>query len=156
MSDLDNDILEAVKHLPNVTRAELVDLLSPTHKKMAVGMGITKLVRRRKLATGEKPNPKRRGRRTIQTFVIPQHDKIPEKKATVPEFQRMKREVEELRAWKEEAIRRFPDLAVPAIVIEARALVATELDNGHKAEVLAGKKDDSPIMRAVLAALKRD
>lgn len=67
-------------------------------------------------------------------------------------------EVSELRAWKEAAIKRFPDLAVSEIVLKARKIVAETLshDEDHRGarDVLDGRRDCTALMRATIAALE--
>lgn len=59
----------------------------------------------------------------------------------------------ELEEWKAEAIRRYPDLAVPEIVLRARR-IAARTNPDFSDSLLAGKKDESPLMKAVIAALE--
>lgn len=61
--------------------------------------------------------------------------------------------VAELQLWKNEAINRFPELTVPDIVLRARR-IAAKANPDFADALLAGKKDSSPIMLAVVAALE--
>lgn len=67
--------------------------------------------------------------------------------------------VAELEQWQAEAMLRYPDLAVSPIVIEARKIVAEQFQARHDThaaeDVLAGRKDESTIVKAVVAALER-
>lgn len=59
----------------------------------------------------------------------------------------------ELQAWKARAIERYPDLQVSEDVLRARRIAAKANPDFAKA-LLAGEKDNSPIMLAVLAAIE--
>ena len=78
---------------------------------------------------------------------------------TAPEVvpQSARDRIAELEAWKAAAIARYPDLAVAPEVLEARNLVADMLrEDGDKlgaAEVLAGRRDHTPLVRVTLRAL---
>ena len=54
---------------------------------------------------------------------------------------------------------RFPELAVDKIVLEARGIVADEMrereDKRGVEDVLNGRRDDSVLVRSVVAALER-
>lgn len=64
-------------------------------------------------------------------------------------------ELAELRDFKAMALTRYPDLAVPEIVLRARKIAAAEFEDATtKAGFLGGQKDKSPIMRAIIAALE--
>lgn len=70
----------------------------------------------------------------------------------------LREEVVELRAWKADAIARFPALAVPPLVLKARQVVADQLRDcsdpeGAKA-VLAGNRDHTTLLKAVVRALE--
>lgn len=70
------------------------------------------------------------------------------------------RELEELRAFKAMAIKRYPDLVVPEITFRARKIVARTFEQQNdmlKAqEFIAGRHDHTPIMLATIAALEGD
>jgi hypothetical protein len=67
-------------------------------------------------------------------------------------------EIEELRAWKEAAMSRFPDLAVSAVVIKARKIVADEVRAGGDTllanQIVSGLKDSTLMVRVALKALE--
>lgn len=61
--------------------------------------------------------------------------------------------IKDLEEWKEEAIRRYPDLAVPEIILKARRHCAkANQELGPK--FLSGSMDDKPMMLAVISALE--
>lgn len=149
MNEAQKDILEAVKHMPGLTRAEMTDLLSHINP-YTLGVNLTKLEKIGKLATEPKPSPNKVGRRTIKAYVLPT-PKTPPKPRPDP----TRNELEELRAFKAMALQRYPDLAVDPIVLEARKIAAAQFDNGRRAEILSGDKDNSPIIKALVEALSR-
>jgi hypothetical protein len=67
-------------------------------------------------------------------------------------------EIAELKAWKVDAIARYPDLGVEPLILKARKIVANiyhkKLDTTRKADALAGRLDKTPIMEATVAALE--
>lgn len=74
------------------------------------------------------------------------------------ECEQLRAKVSELEEWKADAIRRFPDLAVEPVVVQARQIVAKRLrtngDQSGAAAVLAGSRDNTPIMQATVDALE--
>lgn len=75
----------------------------------------------------------------------------------VLEVDGLRARVAELEAWQADALRRFPDLAVPEIVVRAQRIAANAVreKNPDMAEaILAGQRNDSPIMLATIAALE--
>lgn len=87
------------------------------------------------------------------------------RKVTEPSLTALRTQIEqlvatitELAAWKDDAIRRYPDLAVAPVVIKARKLVAEEVRAGgdkHLAdEILAGHKDSTLMVRVTIKALE--
>lgn len=70
----------------------------------------------------------------------------------------LRAEVIELKQWKADAIERFPELAVPPIMMRARKLVAKELeaagDRNLAMQVMAGTKDGTLMVRVAVAALE--
>jgi hypothetical protein len=64
-------------------------------------------------------------------------------------------ELAELRSFKDAAVARYPDLAVPEIVLRARQIAAAEYasDKVAVSAILNGTRDKSPLIRAILAAL---
>lgn len=66
--------------------------------------------------------------------------------------------IAELEEWKADAIKRFPDLAVPPLVITAREIVAKRLkangDPNGAHDVLAGRRDHTPLVQATVDALE--
>lgn len=80
------------------------------------------------------------------------------------EYERLREEVADLKAqlraaaaWKADAIARHPDLAVDPLVLEARQIVAEQDDTTADVRdaVLAGRHDDSRMVRIVVETLRR-
>lgn len=148
MNGTERQVIETLKVMPNLTREEIADL-NPDKGKADVFFAVQRLKKRGLLAVGAKPSPRSKGRRTVQTFTI--QDEQPKVVPLVSSSD----ELQELRAWKAAAIERYPDLAVEPVVLEARRIAAQFLEGPAKADVLAGKKDECPIMRATVEALER-
>lgn len=66
--------------------------------------------------------------------------------------------IAELEAWKADAQKRYPDLAVSVIVLRAREIVAKRLTaNGDRHggdEVLKGRRDDTVLIQSTIDALE--
>ena len=66
--------------------------------------------------------------------------------------------ITELAAWKDDAIRRYPDLAVDPTVLKARKLAAQEVraggDHTLADQIVQGRKDDTLLMRVTIKALE--
>ena len=71
---------------------------------------------------------------------------------------RLQSQVIELELWKADAIKRYPDLAIPPLLKRAREIVADELrasgENDMAEKVVAGKNDKSLAVRLVLKMLE--
>lgn len=68
----------------------------------------------------------------------------------------LEEEVLRLKAWQEEAIKKYPDLGVKPEILEARRVVAEVFarhgDKGKINDVMSGKLDESPLMQVALLA----
>ena len=73
-------------------------------------------------------------------------------------MQALRNKIAELEAWKTKAVKMHPDLGISPAVSKARVMVAQEytaMGNFDIAEsVLAGERDDSPMMRLTLKAME--
>ncbi len=66
-----------------------------------------------------------------------------------------RKELEELRLWKQRAIMRFPELDVDPLILIAREMLAKHLpDQKQKNETLCGHNDKRPPMLAILELLE--
>jgi hypothetical protein len=70
----------------------------------------------------------------------------------------LRERIAELEAWQADALKRFPQLAVPPLVIRAREIVAQEYreqNDPHGAQdTLAGKRDHTVMLKAVVRSLE--
>ena len=70
----------------------------------------------------------------------------------------LKAQIAELEAWREAAVTRYPDLAVPPIVLRARTLVAEEVAAGGDYtladQIKRGLKDATLMVRVAIKALE--
>lgn len=71
-------------------------------------------------------------------------------------MQQLHARINELARWKDEAIDRFPELAVDPLVLEARKIVADQCgdDGMYRSAFIDGGRDNSFAMRVALAALR--
>lgn len=65
----------------------------------------------------------------------------------------LREQVAELEAWKADAIRRHPDLAVSPVVLKARALAARKFPDKAN-EIHSGRMDDKPLIQVIVEALE--
>lgn len=95
---------------------------------------------------------------TPQPVVSRKHLKQPTPLAVGQEVADLRAKIAELEAWKAEAIARYPTLAVPAVVLRAREIVAADLkehlDPQGAEQVLQGRRDDTAVIRSVVRALE--
>lgn len=71
-------------------------------------------------------------------------------------FEELVHEVASLAEWQRNAIARYPDLAVPEVVLRARKIAAEEFpdDKKHRDEIMAGRCDEKPLIKAIVRALE--
>lgn len=62
-------------------------------------------------------------------------------------------ELAELRAWKADAIARYPDLGVKPVVLEARKIVADVFGKEKRDAIMRGEHDAGPAMKVAVSAL---
>lgn len=88
----------------------------------------------------------------------PQSSKPPTDKGLKFRLDQALAKIEELAKWKEDAVARFPDLAVPPSIVTARAKVAAiyraDGDELKAAAIEAGKHDNTPILRAAASIIE--
>lgn len=148
-------VVDAIRSIPEMCRSEIIFLLSDVSQKQ-VSNAISRMVHKGQLAVTEKPNPAERGPRVVQAYTWVGNQKAKRQPVTDPVVG-LKARIAELEAWKADAIARFPDLATDPVVLEARKIAAAEFDTdpAMRDAILAGRKDECAIMRAVTAALSR-
>lgn len=86
-------------------------------------------------------------------YFRPMKRKEPTANGYLARLEEAQAEIIALREWQAEALRRYPDLAVPDIVFRARQIVAKAAPE-HREEALDGRLDKKPIMLATIAALE--
>lgn len=169
MNTLDNLILEAVRQWPDVTMAELQEVIDYPVKK-SISPRVSMLVSMGHLMRKKVPNPvpPHRGRQPfIYAYSIgdgtpqplkPCHRHSPTPAGLEARMAEMESRLQELSSWREEAIARYPDLAVPPIILRARKIVEEVYcganDPAGAKEVHMGRRDQSLIMKAVCLALE--
>lgn len=158
---LEQEVLEVVREIPGSDTKSVEALLS--HRPPStVRNKLKSLTLRGELVRKPKASPTR-GRNTF-TYMIseaptPIAVKPKQKAPTVAGLEarlgQAWRELEELKEWKADAIRRFPELGVPQVVLRARKIVAKQFgsDKKHVDEILRGDNDNCKMMLAVLEAL---
>lgn len=163
-------ILDIVSAMPGCEYKEILTLAdaSPYHVKeqLRILSDTGTLVKHKKTF-----NTKQRGGRTFAlTYTIndgsPKALSIPpvtvrkqvEWAKAVAAEKEMYAELTELKAWKADAIARYPDLGVEPLILKARKIVANiyhaKMDTARKEDALKGRLDKTPIMEATVAALE--
>lgn len=138
-----NEVREIVRNLPGCTAADIITLM-PHVKPVDVHRCVYS-----QAASG-------RFQRTGRPYRYTLSDGAPVKPKAIPLTSNVIRDLEaritELLAWKNAAIARFPDLGVDPIVLEARRIAAQAAPD-QAADIAAGRRDGSAIIRALVIAL---
>lgn len=165
-----SEILEVVKAMPGVSGADVCALcpeISPREASKALSVMYSQGVLTRRFAPIEREDSKRGGARGHFCCTVNDH---PEPTPPAPVRQRrsptlgglavqvaeLKARIAELEAWKADALKRYPVLAIPPIVIRARRITTEALrdvDRPTADRIEAGLMDRSPIMLATIHAL---
>ncbi len=155
---IQKDIIEALRAFPNSTPVEIAELINSS--KNSVKSAIRRMIRDKRIIQSKKPNPNPLGARMIYAYSVTEEPTKPIKLVGFKEPKKpdinldMKRELEELRIWKERAILRFPELKVDPIVLLAREALAKHYDDKKQQEdILCGRCDTRPPMRAMIEVL---
>lgn len=159
-----DEILEIVREIPGVSVAEMIELM-PHAPKGSVSSLPTQLERRGILVSEMVPSKGKS--RAFKRYRINQHpipkpvarkNKTPTPSGYEATINELRAKVKELQGWKDDAIARFPELAVPPAVAKARKIVGMELrarNDTHLAhQVETGMKDDILPMKVALVALE--
>jgi hypothetical protein len=164
------EVLEIIKTMPGVTASEISQLM-PETTPQAVQCMLSKLKDQGYVVVSGKKKESTSSKRgyPVSTFVLnPDYTpgsnvvqmkrKVPTEAGLKAQLDQAHKLVAELQAWKASAIVRYPDLAVPPIMLKARKLVAAEVRAGgdrHLAdEIMAGHKDATLMVRVTLKALE--
>ena len=173
-SNTQKEVLEIIQNMPGIASHEVRELMP--HVGYAPVMSMLSYLKKKGIIveTGEKKTiTKGNGVRAAVACYAMNPD--PDPKPLAPKFKRSKQrmptpsalelrieelsqKVQELETWKQHALARHPDLAVPPIILRARALVASEL-RAHNDPVLAqaverGQKDETLMVRIAAKALE--
>lgn len=155
-------ILDAVSGCEGLTATEL-SILTDLHRS-TVQKSLIPLLLEGKLRREFEGSSKRRGAKTAHYYLgdgTPQKVRSwSKKKTSAPtpagwqaRYEEAAAQLADLIQWRSEATRRYPDLAIPDVVIRARAIVAKAAPD-HRDDALSGKLDHKPIMQATIAALE--
>jgi len=158
-----SEVLEVVREMPGIIAADVHQLM-PHVKRQAVYAALSNLEMEGAISSVKIPSPN--GTRfQIKQYTVggeprslrPAKAKKPTDAAKAFMSADHVAKIAELEAWKAAAIARFPDLAVDPDVIKARKIVSDMLEkSGDLAlahAVAAGQKDETMLVRAVVAAL---
>lgn len=167
-SEIAAQIIEVVKEMPGLTTSEISSLM-PHANKSTVGYYMHRLAKQGIIyEVGKKSSGGGSGRRrnvavyafsdNPQPVAVPVKRKAPTEAALHIHIKELKAQIAELETWKADALSRYPDLAVDPVVLRARKLVADEVRaGGDKAlaeQILAGRKDDTLMVRVTVKALE--
>jgi hypothetical protein len=154
------EVREIITQMPNITVDEILELMPHSTKarvSSALWVGTTKgeFVRddsrpaRYTLAVGDfKPVSKLRKSK----------DKTVSNSALEDQINTLKSEIQELKAWKQDAIKRFPELSVAPVVFRARKIAAEQYksDANMAQNIMSGNFDNKPLIAAIVAALEEN
>lgn len=174
-----NDIIELLSDVP---RGSVISALSNLYVKRKIVRNETRspanrlMYTYRLVAPGSAvpaPTPRKyRERRAVKTKLVQdtvpfptangtvvRTDFVPQSKASMRgRIRQLEDEVAALRTWKQEALLRYPDLAVDPLILKARKIVADLLnkqgDIPRAKSVTAGQQDTTLIVRATFEALQ--
>lgn len=162
-----NKIMETLSLFPNITSAEVMDLL-PELPKSSVYTFLSKGAAKGMLVEGPKKYPPTGEGYKQRTYAVnpnytpkQRHIQTPVKPTEAgfnARIEELHAKLAELESWKADAIARFPDLAVPPLVLTARKLAADEVraggDSALANQIMAGQKDGTMLVRVTLKALE--
>lgn len=167
-----NKVLQTIGMFPNTTTNEIVDLL-PEISRISLQSTISRLFKNDVLIKGSPKIEIREGGKpySARTYIVNPNAVGRLKRATSPKpasvltdaglnarIEELKREVQELKAWKNDALERFPELAVPPLLLRARKFAADEArssgDNQLATSIMCGHKDNTLLVRVALKVLE--
>lgn len=163
-----DEVLEVIREMPGLTTNE-IHALMPHISRAAVNSMITFLTARGdivrtegKVEVGPKGVSRRNPTYAISSDPMPKavkHKvKEPSTAALHVTIKELHDKIVDLEAWKQAAISRYPDLAVPPVVLRARKIVAAEVraggDHTLADQIMAGTKDSTLMVRVTIKALE--
>lgn len=141
---LDETVYKTVVNLPRCTVGQLATHLNMN--RSSVSSSLSRLRKLGRVAYDFVPSTAVRGYREIQAFyAVGELDQ--------PVVTDSNQELEDLRAFKEMALARYPDLAVEPKLLKARQLLARHHNNEYSVAILAGKFDEEAGIQALLEVL---
>lgn len=171
IAEVRHNIIEAVKALPGITSPEIVELTGMKRQEVTQHLAVMAAEGVLERVTKMRPHTGKAGRRTVYAYSVSQNPTptvVVKPKAKAPaenvetalraRISDLSAKLAEAEQWREDAIRRYPDLAVDPLVLKARKIVAMiyhgKLDTTRESDAMAGRLDKSPIMEVALAALQ--
>lgn len=167
MKQVHKEILEVVREFSGATLEQIVQLM-PHVGPASLKKEIRSVYLMGYLDKGHTPNKSGQGKRLFTYSVndnpqprnepiITRRKRLPTESGYTFQINALKEQIAELENWKQDAIERFPDLAVPPTVFQARKWVAAEMrqcgDHAMACEVEAGRKDGILPMRVAIRVL---
>lgn len=165
MANTQDEILEVIRELPDISVAQIAEYVSHVHRSV-VAYHLNRMLRQGLVVrrAANLPNGKGGGQYLYslnpegKPSVLPLKLVKPMERGLQARLDDALARVREPETWKVEAIARFPDLGVDPEILQARKIAAGVLrrkgDNSAAADILAGRRDNSAIMEATLAALE--
>ncbi len=161
------EILEIIRELPNITAREIYTFVphipKGTVSSTLHGLKMQGIV----VKSGYKTLPTASGDRPFDTYVVSDNPTPPAKKlkndrptdtALKMQIAELCSRINELEAWKKNALERYPDLGVDPLILKARQIVAAEVrasGDKHLADlVLSGAKDETMLVKVTAKALE--
>lgn len=158
-----SEVEEVVREMGPVTALEVIQLM-PHASRQQVYARLNSLEAQGKISSEKIPDPKD-DRRKVNRYSYggsprspkPRQRKVPTNQAQAVNAADYRAKIAELEEWKAQAIARFPELGVDPETLAARKIVHKMLveagDRNLAKHVLAGDKDETMLIRAVVAAL---
>lgn len=170
MRTVKDELREVIANLPGITVHDMKELMP--HVNYSTLTARLQMLYLEGVVLREKvPNPISKGKGLKSVFsyklnpnpkpvppVQPMRNTTPSTAGLTARIDELTNTIKELKAWKANAIARYPDLDVDPIVLEARNIVASELDGSDSIladQVRRGLKDSILPMRVTIAALSR-
>jgi len=159
------EIIDTLRMMPNRTGQELMDALP--HIKRSTMYSALSTLRNNDAITISGQDPQFLGPDGEPTKMINRYSatdkpfpkrKPPKRQGYKGIANALKDQVAELQRWKANAIRQYPDLAVPSSVLKARKVVADEVaatgDSALADQIRRGDQDNSLMMRVTIKVME--
>lgn len=159
------EIIDTLRMMPNRTGQELMDALP--HIKRSTMYSALSTLRNNDAITISGQDPQFLGPDGEPTKMINRYSatdtpfpkrKPPKRQGYKGIANALKDQVAELQRWKANAIKQYPDLAVPSSVLKARKVVADEVaatgDSALADQIRRGDQDNSLMMRVTIKVME--